>query len=213
MGYCPFESRYNGLYRDIGPGRLAWAQGTRPRHGHSTAMTRPGGLRYGRDNGLRYGRPTREACGSAHAHGLATERVAKQNFVSWLRGDLVSRYSAAMGCDTALSALRYGTQCPATRRRGAATCAAACATQRAVGARVAIQFLYRDRGVRHSAVTWRANARMQAETRPGKGPRHGLADATTRCPTSAVHSAWAHCAHSGSAGWVQGVPLVYPTQF
>ena len=39
MGYCPFacvESRYNGVYRDTGPGgatqRAAGAQGTKPRY-------------------------------------------------------------------------------------------------------------------------------------------------------------------------------------
>ena len=26
MGYCPFESQYNGLYRDTGLVRVAWAQ-------------------------------------------------------------------------------------------------------------------------------------------------------------------------------------------
>ena len=42
--------------------------------------------------------------------------------------------------------LRYGAQRPATRHRGAATLAAAHATRCALGLRVAIQFLYRDRG-------------------------------------------------------------------
>ena len=67
-----------------------------------------------------------------------------------------------------------------TRRRGAGTRAATRATQSAAGARVAKQFLYCDRGARHSAATWRASAPMRAATllglatiRPGRGPRHG----------------------------------------
>ena len=40
------------------------------------ATTRPGGLRYGRDNGLRYGRPERWACGYARGMRLRVGRAA-----------------------------------------------------------------------------------------------------------------------------------------
>ena len=86
MGYCPFESRYNGLYRDTGlggwPGR---SQGATTRSGWCAAgpAIRP---QHGHDSvGLRVGRAA--AC----THGLAREIVVIQNFVLQLGGDLVGR--------------------------------------------------------------------------------------------------------------------------
>ena len=70
MGYYPFayiESRYNGVYRDIGHGGAAGAQGVLPRYGRDRPRHDRMRLRYS----LRYGRPARKACGSMRAHGLA----------------------------------------------------------------------------------------------------------------------------------------------
>ena len=110
MGYCPFESRYNGLYRDTGLRRLAWAQ---PRHGHDTARPHPrhgvAGPRYR----PRYGRPARRESGSARAYGLA-KGSRDTKIVSWLGGQLLCRNMA-----TIQAAIRR--QCPATWSRGAAT--------------------------------------------------------------------------------------------
>ena len=70
MGYCPFacvESRYKGVYRDIGPSgaaqRAAGVQGTRPRYGRDRQQHGRMRPRYG----LRHGRPAHGACGSACA--------------------------------------------------------------------------------------------------------------------------------------------------
>ena len=67
MGYYPFESRYNGLYRDTRLGRLTWAQ---PGHGHDTARPRPQHGVVGPRYRPRYDQPARGVCGSARAHGL-----------------------------------------------------------------------------------------------------------------------------------------------
>ena len=90
MGYCPFESRYNGLYHDTGlggwPGRsqgvttrsgwYAAGPAIRPQHGHDT----------GHDTvGMRVGRA------AARTHGLTKEIVAIQNFVLQLGDDIVGR--------------------------------------------------------------------------------------------------------------------------
>ena len=99
MGYCSFfqyESRYNGLYRDLGQLGATAGATTKPRlshdtvehaprNGHSTTMTRPGGLRYGR--------PGRRVSGMrARAWPLGVS-VAIQKIVSWL--------GRPLGCDTA----------------------------------------------------------------------------------------------------------------
>ena len=63
MGYCPFESRYNGLYRDTGLGRRGLGTARGPRHGKDSATIRPS---EGHDTAdLRAGRAV------VHAHGLA----------------------------------------------------------------------------------------------------------------------------------------------
>ena len=59
MGYCPFESRYNGLYRDIGQLGTVVGATTRP----TVATIRPRGP------------ATRPA---ARAHSLAAGCVARQ---------------------------------------------------------------------------------------------------------------------------------------
>ena len=82
--------------------------------------------------------------------------------------------------DTVQPGLQYDAQRPATWgkgpatwRKGATTRTAAHATQRAARAKVAIQFLYHDRGARHSVATLRACTRVRATTRPSA--RHDTA--------------------------------------
>ena len=41
MGYCPFESRYNGLYRDTGLGRCGLGAAGGPGHGQDSATIWP----------------------------------------------------------------------------------------------------------------------------------------------------------------------------
>ena len=168
----------------MGTGALAT---TLPRHGHSTATARPGVLRYGRGNGLRYSQPACGACGSASCHGLVRERVTIQNFVSWLRGDLVSRYNATRGCDTGLNALRHGAgalQHARQRSRHGAR------QERGSRYNFCIVTEGRDTALRHG-VPARACAQRHGRTRPryGRGgghvtaqrkPRHGSQHADGR---------------------------------
>ena len=75
MGYCPFESRYNELYRDTGLGRLGWECS----RGHDTAEhASDTALQYGQD-GPRHGRPRAGACDSACARGLAGRGMSRYN--------------------------------------------------------------------------------------------------------------------------------------
>ena len=131
MGYCPFESRYNELYRDTGMGRLGWAC----RRGHDTAEHASGtALRYGQE-GPRYGRPARRG---------VQQRAAKLERESRYKNCIV----AGGGFCVAIwlrYRLRYDAQRPATRCRSTATHAATRQTRHAAGACVAIPILYRGR--------------------------------------------------------------------
>ena len=155
--------------------------------------------------------PHARACDSALARpGWWGSRDT--NNVSWLGGSLVSQHNAQHGCDTAPSAQRHG-------KRGAATCTVPRATRREARARVVIQFLYRDRGARHSSATQRASAHMcpttrlgSANIRQGRGPRHGPTNARTRRPKCSVRAAWAQWACRLGLGCVPGAPNPVLTQ-
>ena len=133
------ESRYNGLYRDIG--RRGVQQGATIRtatlrHGPTTWPARA---------------TTRSACTqgrAAHAHAWLGHGVSRDTrFVSWLGATIWCPDMAQQGCDTTQ-------QRPVTRT-------AASPTRRTAGACVAIQTLYRDRRACNTTACARdtANAR------------------------------------------------------
>ena len=103
MGYCPFSvcvrSRYSRLYRDTT--RLGKAGRQRVGACHNTAQQATIRPLLGHDT-------VRHACDTKRsARGWDQGRDTKICIVVE-GGDLVSRYSAARGCDTALNTLRHG---------------------------------------------------------------------------------------------------------
>ena len=108
MGNCPFESRYNGLYRGTGLGRLAWAQ---LGHGHDTARPCPRHGVVGPRYRPRYSRPACGVCDSARAHGLARGSHDTNLYRGWGR-PFGLRYSAAR------AAIWYPTPYDTAQERG-----------------------------------------------------------------------------------------------
>ena len=76
MGYCPFESRYNGLYRDTGLGRCGLGTAYGPRHSQDSAMIQPS-LRHDMAN---------MACDMVGPRARASGARAR----AWLLGDWVA---------------------------------------------------------------------------------------------------------------------------
>ena len=99
---------------------------------------------------------------------------------------------SARGCDMAQQCPATRRRGVATRRRGAATCMAARATQRAPGACVAIQGLYRDREAKAAALRHGVPARVAIrKVTPATRPRYDTLCATTRRPARGLCAAWA----------------------
>ena len=90
MGYCPFESRYNGLYRDTGLGRCGLGTAWGPRHGQDSPTIRPS-LRH-----MRHGRPARKGKRRARevlaAEGLCRDTNGRIVIGTRLGCWVVSRY-------------------------------------------------------------------------------------------------------------------------
>ena len=108
MGYCPFKSRYNGLYRDTGN----WAQLQGPRYDQAMPTTRRV-----RTTIQVATLPRRAMIRLACALGRAAVRARTRpgwrgsrntKNVSWLGAAFVSQYGFYIGCETALSALQHG---------------------------------------------------------------------------------------------------------
>ena len=182
QGYCPFsactESRYSNLYHDTWLGRRGLGSARGPRHGRACATIRPS---EGHDKAdLCAGRA------AARTRAWPSQRACHDtNFVSWLGAAFVSQYGCDTGCDTAT--VRHDTTLGAARHAVARDKARA----HGLGAGcVAIQPATRPARL--------ATRPSSATIRPGRGPRHDPADATTQSPARAIRAAWAQCARSAS---------------
>ena len=104
MGYCPFESRYNGLYRDTGQLGVAAGATTRPVSAIIWQRTRPATRARGPREALRHCRPAREglaAGGLCHDTNGCIVMGGRLGRCVVLRDRL--RYGRGHGHDTALS--------------------------------------------------------------------------------------------------------------